>query len=206
LKLYYTPGVCSLSPHIALHEAGLPHTLEKVDIRRGGALESGGSFRDINGKGYVPALELDDGSLLTEGPAIVQYIADQAPASGLAPAAGSIERYRLQEWLNFISTELHKGMGSMFNPAQTPEWRAAASATLSKRLNWLSEALGDKPFLMGERPMLADIQMSYFLAMARMAKLLDEYPTLIAYLDRIEAQPGFLRAQARGGPMMPETF
>jgi glutathione S-transferase len=200
LKLYYTPGVCSLSPHIALHEAGLPHTLEKVDIRRGGALESGGSFRDINGKGYVPALELDDGSLLTEGPAIVQYIADQAPASGLAPAAGSIERYRLQEWLNFIGSELHKNMGSMFNPAQTPEWRAAASATLSKRLDWLVQAMGDKPYLMGERFTVADGYLFTVLRWAGPVKFdLSPWPALAGYMQRVGERPKVREAMADEG-------
>jgi len=190
MKLFYAPGACSLSPHIALHEAGLQHELEKVDIRAGGKLESGGQFGAINGKGYVPALQIDGGALLTEGPAIVQYIADQAPASGLAPAAGSIERYRLQEWLNFISTELHKGMGSMFNPAQTPEWRAAASATLSKRLNWLSEALGDKPFLMGERFTVADGYLFTVLRWAGPVKFdLSPWPALVAFRDRVAERP-----------------
>ncbi|MBO1078183.1 glutathione transferase GstA [Roseomonas haemaphysalidis] len=190
MKLFYAPGACSLSPHIALHEAGLQHELEKVDIRAGGKLESGGQFGAINGKGYVPALQIDGGPLLTEGPAIVQYIADQAPASGLAPAAGSIERYRLQEWLNFISTELHKGMGSMFNPAQTPEWRAAASATLSKRLNWLSEALGDKPFLMGERFTVADGYLFTVLRWAGPVKFdLSPWPALVAFRDRVAERP-----------------
>lgn len=190
MKLYYTPGVCSLSPHIALHEAGLDHTLEKVDIRNGGAMESGGSFRDINGKGYVPALELEDGSLLTEGPAIVQYIADQSPASGLAPAAGTIGRYRLQEWLNFIGSELHKGMGSMFNPAQTPEWRAAASATLSKRLDWLVKALGDKPYLMGDQFTVADGYLFTVLSWAPKVKFdLSPWPSLAAYSARVAARP-----------------
>ncbi|MFN6322193.1 MAG: glutathione S-transferase N-terminal domain-containing protein, partial [Burkholderiales bacterium] len=107
MKLYYSPGACSLSPHIALREAGLSFSLEKVDLRTK-ALASGGDFRSLSPKGYVPALQLDDGSLLTEGPAIVQYIADRAPQSGLAPAAGTMQRYRLIEWLTYINSELHK--------------------------------------------------------------------------------------------------
>jgi glutathione S-transferase len=103
-------------------------------------------FNGVNGKGYVPALQLDDGQILTEGPAIVQYIADQKPATGLAPAIGTIERYRLQEWLNFISSEIHKPMGSMFNPAQTADWKEAVKATLSKRLDWLSKQLEGKQY------------------------------------------------------------
>jgi glutathione S-transferase len=120
MKLYYAPGHCSLSPHIALREAGLPFTLELVDIQAR-TVPSGRDYRQINGKNYVPALELDDGQVLTEGPAIIQYVADQAPQASLAPAPGTMERYRLQEWLNFIATEVHKALASMFNPAQSPE-------------------------------------------------------------------------------------
>ena len=115
MKLFYSPGACSLSPHIALLEAGIPFTLSKVDLKNK-KVESGEDFNGVNGKGYVPALQLDDGQILTEGPAIVQYIADQKPATGLAPAIGTIERYKLQEWLNFISSEIHKPMGSMLTP------------------------------------------------------------------------------------------
>src|SRR5947207_343802 len=119
MKLYFSPGACSLSPHISLREAGATFTLEKVDIR-GKTTASGRDFKAINPKGYVPALELDDGHVLTEGPAIVQYIADQHPAARLAPPAGSLERYHLQEWLNFVSTELHKGFSPLFRPT-TPD-------------------------------------------------------------------------------------
>jgi len=200
MKLFYAPGACSLSPHIALHEAGLQHELEKVDIRAGGKLESGGQFGAINGKGYVPALQIDGGPLLTEGPAIVQYIADQAPASGLAPAAGSIERYRLQEWLNFIGSELHKNMGSMFNPAQTPEWRAAASATLSKRLDWLVQAMGDKPYLMGERFTVADGYLFTVLRWAGPVKFdLSPWPALAGYMQRVGERPKVREAMADEG-------
>jgi glutathione S-transferase len=146
VKLYYTPGACSLSPHIALLEAGLPFVLSKVDLKEK-KVASGEDFHAVNGKGYVPALELDNGQVLTEGPAIVQYIADQAPSSGLAPPAGSAERYKLQEWLNFITSEMHKPMGSQFNPGQTPEWKEAVRGTLSKRLDWLSKQLADKQYL-----------------------------------------------------------
>jgi glutathione S-transferase len=116
MKLFYSPGACSLSPHIALREAGIPFTLVKVDLKNK-KVESGEDFNGVNGKGYVPALQLDNGQILTEGPAIVQYIADQKPATSLAPAVGTIERYKLQEWLNFISSEIHKSMGSMCPPS-----------------------------------------------------------------------------------------
>src|SRR5689334_15850453 len=149
MKLFYSPGACSMSPHIALLEAGLPFSLHRVDLKEK-TLGSGKDYNDVNGKGYVPALELEDGQVLTEGPAIVQYIADQKPEAGLAPRAGTVERYRLQEWLNFITAELHKPMGSMFNPAQTPEWKEAVKTTLSKRLDWLARQLEGKTYLMGE--------------------------------------------------------
>ena len=116
MKLYYSPGACSLSPHIVAREAGIPVDLKKVDLKTKTLAEGGASYLAVNGKGYVPALGLDDGSLLTEGPAIVQYMADQKPESGLAPKSGTKERLHLQEWLNFISTELHKAMGTFFNP------------------------------------------------------------------------------------------
>ena len=145
MKLFYSPGACSLSPRIALLEAGIPFTLSKVDLKNK-KVESGEDFNGVNGKGYVPALQFDDGQILTEGPAIVQYIADQKPATGLAPAIGTIERYKLQEWLNFISSEIHKPMGSMFNPAQTADWKEAVKATLSKRLDWLSKQLEGKQY------------------------------------------------------------
>ena len=116
MKLYFSPGACSLSPHIALLEAGLPHTLEKVDLKAK-LTASGQDFRAINSKGYVPALETDSGAILTEGPAIVQYVADQVPDKLLAPAPGTIERYQMMSWLNFIGTELHKNYGPMFNPS-----------------------------------------------------------------------------------------
>src|SRR3954452_24140693 len=133
MKLYYSPGACSLSPHIALLEAGLDFTLERVDVRAK-QTASGADFLAINSKGYVPALELKDGAVLTEGPAIVQFIADLAPDRQLAPANGTLERYRLIESLNFISTELHKGFGPLFRPTSTEDMKEAARAHLTSRL------------------------------------------------------------------------
>ncbi len=194
MKLYYTPGACSLSPHIALLEAGLPVTLEKVDLRTG-KLASGEDFSAISAKGYVPALQLESGELLTEGPAIVQYIADQAPASSLAPAAGSPERYRLQEWLNFIATELHKAIGTFFNPAVTPEWRAAVTQRLNKRLTWLAEQLATRPYVMGDTFTVAD---GYLFTVLNWAKPtgfdLSAWPVFQAYSARIAARPKVVEA------------
>src|SRR6202046_2538987 len=138
MKLYYSPGACSLSPHIVVTETGLPVELENVDIGKH-TTASGKDFMTINPKGYVPTLQLDDGSVLTEGPAIVQYLADQKPGSGLAPANGTVDRYRLQEWLNFIGTELHKNFGPLFNPATPDAVKEMSKATIHKRLTYLHE-------------------------------------------------------------------
>ena len=139
-KLYYSPGACSLSPHIVLREAGLPFDLVLASTKTH-KLADGTDYYTINPKGYVPLLELNDGQRLSEGPVIVQYIADQAPASKLAPAAGTMERYRLMEWLNFITSELHKGFSPLFNPAMPEEAKVLARAKLSDRLGWVDTQL-----------------------------------------------------------------
>ena len=138
MKLYYSPGACSLSPHIALLEAGLEAGLVKVDLKSH-KLDGGDDYYGVHVKGYVPLLELDDGQRLSEGPAIVQYIADRNPASGLAPAAGTLERYRLQEWLNFITSELHKSFSPLFDAAAPAEWKEIVKQRLGKRFDWLAE-------------------------------------------------------------------
>ncbi len=199
MKLFYAPGACSLSPHIALLEAGLPFTLQKVDLKTK-TLEQGSNFNEVNGKGYVPVLELDNGQTLTEGPAIVQYIADQKPASGLAPAAGTTERYRLQEWLNFITSELHKPMASMFNPAQTPEWKEAVKATLAKRLDWLSRQLEGKQYLMGDTFSVADGYLFTVLGWAEPVKFdLGKWPVIQQYAARIGQRPKVVAAMKAEG-------
>ena len=194
MKLFYSPGACSLSPHIALLEAGLPFRLEKVDLQSRKA-EAGQDFDSINGKGYVPALELDNGQVLTEGPVIVQYIADQNPGAGIAPAAGTPERYRLQEWLSFITSELHKSMGSMFNPAQSPEWKAAVKATLTKRLTWVAKQLDGQSYLMGETFSVADGYLFTVLSWAGHVGFdLSPWPAIQAYVARVGARPKVLEA------------
>jgi len=199
VKLFYSPGACSLSPHIALLEAGIPFTLVKVDLKSK-KVESGEDFNGVNGKGYVPALQLDNGQILTEGPAIVQYIADQKPATGLAPAVGTIERYKLQEWLNFISSEIHKAIGSMFNPAQTADWKEAVKAALSKRLDWLSKQLEGKQYLMGEKFSVAD---GYLFTILRWAKIvgfdLGKWPVIQQYVARVGQRPKVLEAMKAEG-------
>jgi glutathione S-transferase len=185
MKLFYKAGACSLAPHIALLEAGLSFSLESVDLKTK-RTESGADFFAINSKGYVPALQLDDGQVLTENAAILQYVADLKPELGLAPQAASRERYQLQEWLSFISTELHKGMGSMFNPAQTPEWREVSAATLSKRLDWLVANLGDRAYLMGDHFTVADGYLFTVLSWSGHVGFdLSPWPTLQTYRARV---------------------
>ena len=149
MKLFYTPGACSLSPHIVLLEAGLPFTMEKVDLKTK-KTEKGSDFTTINSKGAVPALQLDDGRVLTEGSAVVQYLADQKPDLGLAPRAGSFERYQLVELLNYIASELHKGFSPLFNPSISADWKTAVLANLDKKFQWLTTYLGTKNYLMGD--------------------------------------------------------
>lgn len=155
MKLYYSPGACSLSPHITLHESGLKfeHVLAPTKSHK---LEDGTDYYTINPLGYVPLLELDDGTRLTEGPAIVQYVADQAPDKQLAPANGTVARAQLQSWLNFIGTELHKGFSPLFNPATPADYRTIAIDKLLSRMKWVDGELAGKPYLMGERFSVAD--------------------------------------------------
>ena len=154
-KLYYSPGACSLSPHIVLHESKLPFQAVLASTKTH-QLADGTDFYAINPKGYVPLLELDDGTRLSEGAVIVQYIADQVPASGLMPAAGTMERYRVMEWLNFITSELHKGFSPLFHPTMPEEAKALARSKLMERLTWVDSQLAGKNFLMGEPFTVAD--------------------------------------------------
>lgn len=155
MKLYYSPGACSLSPHIALYESGLPFQAIPAPTKTH-KLPDGTDYYTINPLGYVPLLELDDGTRLTEGPAIVQYIADQVPARKLAPPYGSIERYRLMGWLTFIGTELHKGFSPLFNPATPEDYKAMVKERLLGRLRWVNEQLEGRPCLMGDDFTVAD--------------------------------------------------
>ena len=155
MKLYYSPGACSLSPHIALHEAGLPFQAVMAPTKTH-KLPDGTDYYTINPLGYVPLLELDDGTRLTEGPAIVQYIADQAPVKKLAPAWGTLPRYQLQSWLTFIGTELHKGFSPLFNPATPEDYKPVVKERLMSRLGWVDQQLAGKQYLMGDDVTVAD--------------------------------------------------
>jgi len=190
LKLYYSPGACSLSPHIALREAGLEFTLARVNLAEKKIVD-GGSFLDVNPKGYVPALALDNGELLTEGAVIVQYVADRSPERRLAPKPGTLERYRLQEWLNFIATELHKGFGPVNNPRSNPEVREFFRNRLNARFELLASRLAGKEYLLGDTFTVADGYAYY--ALRNLQKLdaaaPDASPVLRGYFERIGTRP-----------------
>jgi glutathione S-transferase len=189
MKLYYAPGACSLSPHIVATEAGVPVGLVKVDLAKHKA-ESGEDFYAVNPKGYVPTLRLDDGSVLTEGPAIVQYLADKNPSSGLAPANGTVERYRVQEWLNFIGTELHKNFGPLFNPATPDAVKELSKANIAKRLGYLNDQLANKQYLMGDKFTVADAYAFTIVNWTNFVKIdLKAYPNVAAYMGRVGARP-----------------
>jgi glutathione S-transferase len=189
MKLYYSPGACSLSPHIALHEAGLPFQAVLASTKTH-KLVDGTDYYKINPKGSVPLLELDNGERLSEGPAIVQYIADQAPASGLAPAAGTLARYRLMEWLNFTTSELHKSFSPLFNPAMPEEAKALYRARLADRYEWVNEQLEGKKYLLGDTFTVAD---GYLFTVTSWCQYVGVDITglghLAAFMARVSARP-----------------
>lgn len=189
MKLFYAPGACSLSPHIILRETGLKFELEKVDIRAH-KTEKGTDYYSINPKGYVPALQLDNGQVLTEGPAIVQYLADQKPEAKLAPAAGTLERYRLQEWLTFIGTEIHKQYSPLFNPATPEDAKKLAIEKIGKRLELIAQSLAGKQFLVGDQLTGADTYLFVMLNWSRrMGPDIDQWPALKSFFERLSARP-----------------
>ena len=189
MKLYLTPHACSLSPHIALREAGIPFDIEVVDLGTK-KTKSGGNYASVNPKGYVPALEIEGGQVLTEGPAIVQYIADQKPASKLAPPAGSFERYRLQEWLNFITSELHKSFSPLFSDQTPAAWKETLKTRIAGRFDMLSKSLQGKDYLMGSTFTVADAYLFVILSWTGHVGIdLSKWPVLAAYFERIKARP-----------------
>lgn len=198
MKLYYSPGACSLSPHIALREAGLPFDLVQVDLATK-KTASGQDYLKINPAGYVPCLQLDDGRTLSEGPAIVQYVADQVPDKQLAPANGSFERYQLQQWLNFISAELHKSFSPLFNPGASDDWKNAVRQTLNARLERVARQLEHAPYLLGEQLSVADTYLFVVLGWSAHVNLdLSPWPSLQAFMGRIagrDAVQAALRAE-----------
>ncbi len=189
MKLYYAPAACSLSPHIVLRESGLPFELVRVSTKTHKTAD-GGDFYAINPRGYVPVLEMDDGERLTEGPAIVQYLADQVPDKHLAPPNGTLARARLQEWLNFITSELHKGYGPLFNPAWPDEAKALARAALENRFAWVNGQLEGKTFLMGDSFSVADAYLFTVCSWGQFVALdIQQWPHLAAFYARVAARP-----------------
>ena len=199
MKLYYSPGACSLSPHIALHEAGLAYT-PVLASTKSHKLQDGTDYYTINPLGYVPVLELDDGTRLREGPAIVQYIADQVPLKMLAPQNGSLQRYRLQEWLTFIGTELHKGFSPLFNPATPEDYKPMVRERLLQRLQWVDSQLAGKQYLMGDQFTVADGYLFTVTNWAQPTQLdISGLANLAAYRERVGARPAVQAAMKAEG-------
>jgi glutathione S-transferase len=189
MKLYYSPGACSLSPHIVLREAGYKFDLEQVNLQSKKTKE-GGDFLAINPKGQVPTLQLDDGEILTEGPAIVQYLADHKPEAGLAPANGTMGRYHTQEWLNFVTSDLHKVFAPLFRPTTPEEFVKITKDNLAAKFTMLDKHLAKNQFLMGEKFTVADAYCFTVVNWSRFKDIdLTRWPNLNAYMERVGARP-----------------
>ena len=189
MKLYYAPGACSLSPHVVLREAGMTFDLDKVDLGEKKTSDDS-DFTKISPLGYVPALQLDDGEVLTEGAAIVQYLADQAPAAKLMPEAGTTDRYKAQEWLTFISSELHKGFSPLFNPALPDEMKNGVITRLETRFDYVEKQLAGKQYLMGDAFSVVDAYGFTILNWANFKDIdLSRWPNISAYMGRVAARP-----------------
>jgi glutathione S-transferase len=199
MKLYYYPGACSMAVHIVLREAGYAFDLDKVDLAAKTTAD-GEDYNLVNTKGYVPALRLDDGQVLSEDAVILQYLADHKPESGLAPPLGGMERYRLMEWLNFIASEVHKTLGALFNPRITPDWKDNQITLFSRRASWLAEQLAERPYLMGANFSVAD---AYLFTVLNWCKLfhidLGLWPVLQDYMARIASRPAVQAAMKAEG-------
>jgi glutathione S-transferase len=201
MKLYYSPGACSLSPHIALLEAGLPYDLVKVDLRAK-KLENGDDFLKVNPKGQVPALALDDGELVTEGPVIVQMIADKVPAKNLAPARDSTERYKLLAWLTYVNSELHKNMGPVFSPVLSDDAKGFFKDRAMNKFKYIDGELAGHDYLMGKQFTVADGYLYTMLRWADGHKMdLSGLKNLMAYKERVAARPKVQEALAKEGLM-----
>jgi glutathione S-transferase len=199
MKLYYSPGACSLSPHIVSRELGIPVELKKVNTKDK-TIEGGGDYWKVNGRGYVPALELENGEILTEGPAIVQYLADQKPEAGLAPRHGTFERYRLQEWLNFLTSEVHKQFSPLFKPNTPEEYKKIAKENIATRFDWLDKQLAGRDYLMGKTFTVADAYAFVLIGWSKFQGIdLARWPNITAYHKRVGARPKVQEAmQAEG--------
>lgn len=199
MKLYFAPGACSMATHIALRETGQTFDLEKVNLATK-ETESGEDYLKVNPKGYVPALRLDNGEVLTEVAVTLQYVADQKPESSMVPQAGSMERYRLMELLNFISTEIHKSFGALFNPNITPAHKEHQLALIGKRCDLLSQQLRGKKYLIGDAFSVADAYLFTVLGWSKVLKVdMTKWPTLTAYMDRVADRPAVKKAMKAEG-------
>jgi glutathione S-transferase len=199
MKLYFSPGACSLSPHIVLRETGSKFELEQVD-NRAKKTKSGADFWEVNPKGQVPVLLLDNGEKLTEGPVIVQYIADKNPASGLLPAAGGMERYRVQEWLNFITSELHKSFAPLFRPTTPDAYKTISRENLGGRFAYLDKQLAGRQYLMGDKFTVADAYLFTILNWSKRVEIdLGQWPNVTAYVARVAARPKVQEAMKAEG-------
>ncbi len=197
MKLYYSPGACSLASHIALQELGLPFDTEKVDLRAK-TTASGADYKAINPKGAVPALQMEDGDILTEGAVILQYVSDRKPETKLLGAAGTKERYRAQEWLNYVASEVHKTFSPLFYPTTPDEQKMKVKETLGARFAFITSKLGDKKFLMGDDFTAPDAYLFTMLTWAKKMQV-DIPAPLVAYHERISARPAVVRALVAEG-------
>jgi len=199
MKLFYSRGTCSLAPHIVLHEAALQADLQKVDVKAR-MLEGGGDFTEVNPNGYVPVLQLDNGEFLTENGVILQYLADLKPQSGLAPAAGTLARYRLMEWLSFISSELHKAYSPLFAPTTPEEYKAIVKHKLAQRLGYVDQKLTGKQYLMGDTFTVADAYLFVVVNWSRAMQVdLTAFQNLQAFQQRVAHRPAVQAAMKAEG-------
>ncbi len=199
MRLFFSPGACSLSPHIVTRELGLDAKLERMDGKTH-TLSDGADYYGVNPKGSVPALALDNGELLTEGAVIVQYLADQKPEAGLIPAAGTFDRYRLQEWLNFIATDLHKQLSPLYNPRVNDDGKAALKERFVQRLGVVAKRLEAGPWLMGATYTVADPYLFTILRWtARFELDLEQWPSIVSFMSRMNERPAVKAALAAEG-------
>ena len=199
MQLYYAPGACSLASHITLREAGLPFDLKRADVKTK-KLDDGSDYFAVNSKGAVPALRLDDGQVLTEGPAILQYLADQKPESQLAPKGGTLERYRLQEWLNFITSEIHKTFSPLFNPVADAKVKEYSVQNLEKKFDWLNKQLAGKQYLTGNTFTIADAYLFVVVNWSNFVGIdLGRWPALKEFHARVAARPKVEEAMSAEG-------
>jgi glutathione S-transferase len=205
MKLFYSPGACSQAPHILMHEIGIHHDAERVDLKNK-VTESGGSYFDINPKGAVPALQLDNGEVLTENAVILQYLGDRAGSPDVLPAPGHFRRYRILELVNFITTELHKRFGFLFNPEATDETKQLVTRDLGKKLDYIDKELGAGPFLLGDELTLPDPYLFVITGWAeKMLGGLDRWPNLKAFRERMMRRPSVRNVLQFEGLLQEET-